>query len=111
DPDVRRVDGILLYDLDGLERTLSLNTPQRNAAVAEAEKIIAAEAQTFRGQLLAQTVVPTSVALRERLDEICRQELEAFYKERGPFTREQDQSHMQSQHESYRRLPAPSLAN
>ena len=92
DPDVRRVDGILLYDLEGLERTLGVKTDERKLAMAQAEKIIAAEAQSFRGQLLAQSVVPTSVALRQRLDEICRQELDAFYQERGPFTREQDQS-------------------
>ena len=36
--------------------------------------------------------MPTIVALRHRLDEICRQELESFLEERGPFTREQDQS-------------------
>jgi len=92
DPEVRRVDGILLYDLEGLERTLGVKTADRKSAQAQAEKIIAAEAQTFRGQLLAQNAVPTSVALRQRLDDICRQELDAFYRERGPFTREQDQS-------------------
>jgi glutamyl-tRNA reductase len=91
EPDVRRVDGILLYDLDGLERAVKNNASDRTAAVAEAEKIVAAEAQAFRGKLQAESVVPTIVALRQRLDEICRQELESFT-ERGPFTREQDQS-------------------
>jgi glutamyl-tRNA reductase len=92
DPDVRRVDGILLYDLDGLERVVKNNAADRTAAAAEAEKIVAAEAQAFRGKLQAESVVPTIVALRHRLDEICRQELESFIEERGPFTREQDQS-------------------
>jgi glutamyl-tRNA reductase len=91
EPDVRRVDGILLYDLDGLERAVKNHASDRTAAVAEAEKIVAAEAQAFRGKLQAESVVPTIVALRQRLDEICRQELESFT-ERGPFTREQDQS-------------------
>ena len=91
EPDVRRVDGILLYDLDGLERAVKNNANDRTAA-AEAEKIVAAEAQAFRGKLQAESVVPTIVALRQRLDEICRQELESFTEERGPFTREQDQS-------------------
>jgi glutamyl-tRNA reductase len=92
EPEVRRVDGILLYDLDGLERTVNSNATERTAAAAEAEKIVAAEAQAFRGKLQAQSVVPTIVALRQRLDEICRQELDSFTGERGPFTREQDQS-------------------
>ena len=92
DPEVRRVDGILLYDLDGLERMVKTNATERTAAIAEADKIIAAETLAFRGQLQAERVVPTIVALRRRLDEICRQELEFFIAERGPFTREQDQS-------------------
>jgi len=92
DPDVRRVDGVLLYDLDGLERTVGVNAAERKSAIAEAEKIVIAEAQAFLGQLRAESAVPTIVALRHRLDEICRQELEAFYQERGPFSWEQDQS-------------------
>jgi glutamyl-tRNA reductase len=92
DPNVRRVDGIMLYDLEGLERAVQQNTDERLTASADAEKIVAAEAQAFRSQLKAQSVVPTIVALRQRLEEICRQELESFTEERGPFTREQDQS-------------------
>jgi glutamyl-tRNA reductase len=48
--------------------------------------------KAFSSRLQAQSAVPTIVALRHRLDEICRQELESFIEERGPFTREQDQS-------------------
>jgi glutamyl-tRNA reductase len=92
EPDVRRVDGILLYDLDGLEHAVKNNATEYRSTVAEAERIIAAEAQAFRGKLQAESMVPIIVALRHRLDEICRQELESFIEERGPFTREQDQS-------------------
>ena len=92
DPEVRRVDGILLYDLEGLERAVKGREAERSAAAAQADGIVAAEAQAFRSQLKAQTVVPTIVALLQRLEEICRQELESFIEERGPFTREQDQS-------------------
>jgi len=66
--------------------------PQHTAAIADAEKIIAAEVQGLRGQLQAERHVPTSVALRSRLEELCRQELESFIVERGPFTQEQSQS-------------------
>jgi len=92
EPEVHRVDGILLYDLDGLERAVKSSAGERTVAAAEAEKIVAVEAQAYRGKLQAETVVPTIVALRQRLDQICRQELESFIEERGPFTREQDQS-------------------
>jgi glutamyl-tRNA reductase len=92
DPEVRRIDGMLLYDLEGLERAVRGHAAERTEAAAEAEKIVAAEAQSFRSKLRSESVVPTIVALRQRLDEICRQELESFIEERGPFTREQDQS-------------------
>jgi glutamyl-tRNA reductase len=92
DPEVRRVDGILLYDLEGLEHASQSNGDERAGAVAEAERIMSAEVQAFRSKLQAETVVPTIVALRRRLDQICRQELESFIAERGPFTREQDQA-------------------
>jgi glutamyl-tRNA reductase len=91
-PEVHRVDGILLYDLEGLEQAVKSPAAERTAAAAEAEQIVAAEAQAFRSKLKAESVVPTIVALRQRLDQICRQELESFIEERGPFTREQDQS-------------------
>ena len=92
DPDVRRVDGILLYDLEGLERVAKGNAVGRTDVAALADKIIAEEALAFRARLKAEPVVPTIVALRRRLEEICRQELESYIAERGPFTREQDQS-------------------
>ena len=92
EPEARRVEGILLYDLDGLERAVKNNAADRSVAAAEAGKIVAAEAQAFRGRLQAESAVPTIVALRQRLEQICRQELESFIEERGPFTREQDQS-------------------
>jgi glutamyl-tRNA reductase len=91
DPDVRRVDGILLYDLEGLERAVQNKNREQDTAVFEADKIVAKEVQSFRIQLRAQSTVPTIVALRQRLEEICRQELGSFTEERGPFSREQDQ--------------------
>src|SRR5579864_2733894 len=92
DPEVHRIDGIMLYDLEGLEHAVQQKNEERAIASADAEKIVAAEAHEFRSKLQSQTAVPTIVALRQRLEEICRQELESFIEERGPFTREQDHS-------------------
>jgi len=91
DPEVRHVDGILLYDLDGLESAIQFNAREHAAAAAEAEKIVAAEVRAFRWPIQAGSGAPTAAALRRRLDEICRHEVASFAKGRGPFTREQDQ--------------------
>ena len=91
DPAVREVKGILLYDLDDLEKVVKHNAVEREAAAVDAQKIVGEEAQGFHRRLQAERVVPTIVALRRRLDDICRQELESFIDERGPLNKEQDQ--------------------
>ncbi len=92
DPTVREVEGIHLFDMDDLESVVKRNSAGRQAAAEAAEKIVQAELQGFRGKLMAERVVPTIVALRRRLDELCQQELEVLRKEFGPFTEDQDQA-------------------
>src|SRR5271169_2691521 len=91
DSGVRDVEGVFLYDLDDLENVVDHNAGEREAAAAAAQKILQAEAQGFRRKLMAERVVPTVVALRQRLDEICRQELDSFREENGPFSKDQDE--------------------
>ena len=92
DPKVREVEGIHLFDMDDLEHVVKHNAVGRQSAAEAAEKIVQAEAQGFRRKLMAERVVPTIVALRQRLDELCRQELEVLRHEFGPFTEDQDQA-------------------
>ena len=91
DSAVSQVEGIFLYDLDDLENVVDHNAGEREIAAAEAQKILQTEAQGFRRRLMAERVVPTIVALRQRLDEICRQELDSFRQESGPFSKDQDE--------------------
>jgi len=91
DPAVRNVKNVFLCDLDDLENVPDRTAVEREAAAAEAQKILRAEAQGFRRKLTAEHVVPTVVAVRSRLDEICRQELDAFRLENGPFSKDQDE--------------------
>ena len=90
DPAVRGIDGIFLYDLDDLERVVQHNAGEREAAAIVARKLVEDEANGFRCRLLAERVVPTIIALRQRLEEICRQELEFFKDECGPFSKDED---------------------
>jgi glutamyl-tRNA reductase len=90
DPAVREVPGILLRGLDHVDTLAQRDAADRKAITADAEKIVTTEAREFRHKLQVESVAPTIVALRQRLDQICRQELEAFTRERGPFTRAED---------------------
>ncbi len=89
DPAVREFEGVLLYDLEDLERAVEPRLEDR-AGASEAEKIVLSEVQGFRKQLMAGGPGPEVAALRLRLDEICRQELDSFRLEQGPFPKEQD---------------------
>ena len=96
DSGVREVKGVFLYDLDDLENVPEQNAGEREAAAAEAQKILQGEAQGFRDRLMAERAVPTVVlptvlALRLRLEEFCRQELDSFRQESGPFSKDQEE--------------------
>ncbi len=92
EPSVGGVKGVHLFDMDDLEQVVKQNTREREADAEDAEKIVNAEVQGFRRKLMAERVVPTLVALRHRLEEVCRQELEVLRQELGPFTEDQDQA-------------------
>jgi glutamyl-tRNA reductase len=88
DPAVREIPGIFLYDIDDLEQVVAHNLEERQTAALAAERIVAAETAGFRRKLAAERVVPTIVAVRQRLDEIRRQELQRFSAEFGPLSEE-----------------------
>jgi len=90
DPAVGKIEGMRLYDLDGLECALEPPSAVQDGELA-AQKIILAEVQGFRKELMADCVVPEITALHHRLEEICQQELESFRLEQGPFPKDQDQ--------------------
>src|SRR5271166_4342565 len=54
DSEVCEVKGVFLYDLDDLENVVDHNAGEREAAAAEAQEILQAEAQGFRRKLMAE---------------------------------------------------------
>ncbi len=91
DPAVRNIKNVFLCDLDDLENVTDNSADEREAAAAQAQKLVHDEVRVFRRQLVAERSVPTVVALRLRLEEYCRQELDAFRQENGPFSHDQDE--------------------
>ena len=87
DPTVRNVPGVFLYDIDDLEQVVENNLSQRQAAAAEAERVVAREAQSFSRKLAAERVVPTITALHAHLEEIRQEEMERYIREAGPVNR------------------------
>jgi len=90
DPRVGQITGILLYNLDDLERSLQPRAGA-SAAESEAERIVLAEVQQFGKDIAVDEKNSEIADLQHRLDEICRQELESIRQEHGPFPKDQDQ--------------------
>lgn len=67
----------------------TLHAEGTRSGVEEAEKVAEREAKATYNKLMSERVVPTIVALRRRLDEMCMQELESFYSGLGVLSSEQ----------------------
>jgi glutamyl-tRNA reductase len=79
DPAINELDGVYLYDIDDLEGVVADNRGARASEAAVAERIVAAEVETFCRWLEGlDEIVPTVVALRERVDRIRARELERW---------------------------------
>jgi glutamyl-tRNA reductase len=76
DPAIGELDGAFLYDLDDLQEVVRANLAERAAEAKEAERIIKEELDRFEGWLADQQVVPTIRALREKVEQLRREELQ-----------------------------------
>ncbi|TMB05177.1 MAG: glutamyl-tRNA reductase [Deltaproteobacteria bacterium] len=76
DPAVNQLDNVYLYDIDDLEGVVTQNRGARAREAAKAETIVDAEVDTFWRWYTSLDVVPTIVALRERVEAIRRYEVE-----------------------------------
>jgi glutamyl-tRNA reductase len=89
DPEIARLDGAYLYNVDDLQHVADANRELRERKAGQAEEIVAREVEQFRKRLVAQDAVPTILELHERLDQIRLSELEKCLRKLGPITAEQ----------------------
>ena len=73
DPDVAELPGVTVVDLAALQERLALRAP--GEAVAEAQELVAEEAQAFLVAQRSAEVTPTLTALRRRASEVVDAEL------------------------------------
>jgi glutamyl-tRNA reductase len=75
DPAVHSLDGCYLYDIDDLEAVVAETLTDRRAEAAQAEQLVALEAERFRDWRASLEVVPAISALRSHAEEIRAAEL------------------------------------
>jgi glutamyl-tRNA reductase len=76
DPAINDLDNVYLYDMDDLARTKADNADEREREAVRAEAIVEGEVDRFARWLGGLEVVPTIVALRDKIEAIRRSELE-----------------------------------
>lgn len=85
DPQINHVDNVYLYDVDDLSEVAEENLEERLREAGKAEKIVLAEVESFWRWFSQLDVVPTIVALREKVERVRRAELERALAELGPI--------------------------
>ncbi len=76
DPKINDIDNVYLYDIDDLQSVVELNREERKKEAERAEHIIGEETIKFQEWMHTLNVVPTIVALREKAENIRRNEIQ-----------------------------------
>ncbi|HTZ17157.1 MAG TPA: glutamyl-tRNA reductase [Dissulfurispiraceae bacterium] len=78
DPAINKLDNVYLYNVDDLQEVVDTNILERKKEAAKAETIIDEEVAKFDHWLSTLEAVPVIVALRQKAEDIKRDEVERF---------------------------------
>ena len=79
DPEINDLENVYLYNVDDLQGVVNSNMFERQKEAEKAEKIIAEELETFLRWQASLDSVPTIIALREKAEEIRKEELDKLF--------------------------------
>jgi glutamyl-tRNA reductase len=90
DPEMNKLDGIFVYDIDDLQQGVSSHVEDRKKEAERATAIIESEVERFQARLHTLEIVPTIVSLQDHLETIRQAEIDRVRGRLGPLTREQE---------------------
>ncbi|HKS74535.1 MAG TPA: glutamyl-tRNA reductase [Terriglobales bacterium] len=90
DPEMNKVDGIFVYDIDDLQQAVSAHVADRRKEAERAEAIITGEVERFQSRLQTLDVVPTIVSLQDHLETIRQAEIDRVRGRLGPLSPDQE---------------------
>ena len=90
DPEMNKLDGIFVYDIDDLQQAVSAHVADRKKEAERAEAIISDEVSRFQARLQTLDVVPTIVSLQDHLETIRQAEIDRVRGRLGPLSTEQE---------------------
>jgi glutamyl-tRNA reductase len=89
DPEMNKLDGIFVYDLDDLQQVAAGHMDERSREAIGAESIVAAEVKRFHQRQLSVNAAPAIVALQRRAEEMRIAEFQRIQNRLGSLTTEQ----------------------
>jgi glutamyl-tRNA reductase len=90
DPEMNKLDGIFVYDIDDLQQVVVAHISDRRAEADRAEAIVQLEVDKFQARLQTLDVVPTIVSLQEHLETVRQAEIDRVRGRLGDLTPEQE---------------------
>jgi len=90
DPEMNKLDGIFVYDIDDLQQVVSSHIADRRTEADRAEAIVQLEVEKFQSRLQTLDVVPTIVSLQEHLETVRQAEIDRVRGRLGALTPEQE---------------------
>jgi glutamyl-tRNA reductase len=90
DPQMNRLDGMFVYDIDDLQGVAAGNTAERQKEAERAEKIVEVEVERFAARMKSLAVVPTILSLQEQCETIRQAEMDRIRGKLGKLTAEQE---------------------
>lgn len=88
-PEMNKLEGIFVYDIDDLQQVAASHMAERSQHANDAEALIAAEVESFQQQLRTVNVAPAIVALQRHAEEIRQAELRRLQSRLGGLSAEQ----------------------
>jgi len=90
DPEMNKLDGIFVYDIDDLQSVVASHLTDRKSEAERAEKIVEAEVDRCLARFNEQEIVPTIASLQEQIETIRQAEIDRARGRLGPLTPEQE---------------------
>ena len=90
DPEMNKLDGIFVYDIDDLQQVVTSHISDRQLEADRAEAIVENEVEKFLARLQTLDVVPTIVSLQEHLETVRQAEIDRLRGRLGSLTPEQE---------------------
>jgi len=89
DPEMNKLEGIFVYDIDDLQQVAAAHMEERSREASDAETLIASEVARFEQRQRTVNVAPAIVSLQAQAEEIRQAELRRFHARFSTFSEEQ----------------------